>query len=110
MSRPSRRVRVSAAPSCARPASIPPREEIERVHQPIDKYLARKVKCPELHHIAGTDRKRSQGAEVCERSDPRHSPDTKALAKSQLRLGPSPLDRKSTRLNSSHLGISYAVF
>src|SRR5262245_64545792 len=23
---------------------------------------------------------------------------------------PSPLDRKSTRLNSSHLGISYAVF
>src|SRR5882724_13527343 len=26
------------------------------------------------------------------------------------RFLPSPLDRKSTRLNSSHLGISYAVF
>src|SRR5205814_9365246 len=25
-------------------------------------------------------------------------------------LEPHPLDRKSTRLNSSHLGISYAVF
>src|SRR5438045_6166424 len=24
--------------------------------------------------------------------------------------GPAPADRKSTRLNSSHLGISYAVF
>src|SRR5438045_6082197 len=31
-----------------------------------------------------------------------------ALAK--RRSLPTPLDRKSTRLNSSHLGISYAVF
>src|ERR1035438_7576279 len=28
----------------------------------------------------------------------------------QLNCSPSLLDRKSTRLNSSHLGISYAVF
>src|SRR5205814_10462990 len=28
----------------------------------------------------------------------------------RLRLRRPPLDRKSTRLNSSHLGISYAVF
>src|ERR1035438_3512341 len=26
------------------------------------------------------------------------------------RMSPMPIDRKSTRLNSSHLGISYAVF
>src|SRR5947199_2129096 len=34
------------------------------------------------------------------------------LLRSLLRLGPqySRADRKSTRLNSSHLGISYAVF
>src|SRR5205814_8290665 len=35
-----------------------------------------------------------------------------ALAQGLLAAGPAslPLDRKSTRLNSSHLGISYAVF
>src|SRR5437899_8409695 len=31
-------------------------------------------------------------------------------AAKQARAGGSPPDRKSTRLNSSHLGISYAVF
>src|SRR5436853_5784247 len=30
--------------------------------------------------------------------------------RAQLRAGAGVLDRKSTRLNSSHLGISYAVF
>src|SRR5205814_4895854 len=29
---------------------------------------------------------------------------------SELKVAQHPLDRKSTRLNSSHLGISYAVF
>src|SRR2546426_5906312 len=32
------------------------------------------------------------------------------LTMAERRLGPSPRDRKSTRLNSSHLVISYAVF
>src|SRR5205814_5592797 len=34
----------------------------------------------------------------------------KALADAGVEILPGPLDRKSTRLNSSHLGISYAVF
>src|SRR5258705_5803852 len=32
------------------------------------------------------------------------------LRQEPLRLGDARIDRKSTRLNSSHLGISYAVF
>src|SRR5262245_11950808 len=38
---------------------------------------------------------------------PRHSTDTPTA---EDLIGSSPQDRKSTRLNSSHLGISYAVF
>src|SRR5262245_38238134 len=34
----------------------------------------------------------------------------KAISTGFARMGPYRLDRKSTRLNSSHLGISYAVF
>src|SRR5262245_64680169 len=33
-----------------------------------------------------------------------------SVAPRAARASPSTLDRKSTRLNSSHLGISYAVF
>src|SRR5436853_4474353 len=44
----------------------------------------------------------------------RHSPEAVTLvneSRTQLRCGPpGGEDRKSTRLNSSHLGISYAVF
>src|SRR5256885_4733161 len=47
-------------------------------------------------------------------SDPRYQRDRAALMKSlQARLAalpPAARDRKSTRLNSSHLVISYAVF
>src|SRR5205814_8647993 len=39
------------------------------------------------------------------------SPDTSYLAgPDDIYVSPSQIDRKSTRLNSSHLGISYAVF
>src|SRR5690349_24832716 len=34
----------------------------------------------------------------------------RSLKASNRRLAPSPSDRKSTRLNSSHVEISYAVF
>src|SRR5207253_9977299 len=33
-----------------------------------------------------------------------------AGASARFRVGGSPIDRKSTRLNSSHVAISYAVF
>src|SRR5437899_8162169 len=36
--------------------------------------------------------------------------DRRRLVDSGVRFGPRFPDRKSTRLNSSHLGISYAVF
>src|SRR5256885_9534156 len=38
------------------------------------------------------------------------SPDELKLVEGQIGQGPVPSDRKSTRLNSSHLVISYAVF
>src|SRR5437899_6534660 len=40
----------------------------------------------------------------------RTSPGESAFADPPSALASSPSDRKSTRLNSSHLGISYAVF
>src|SRR5947199_8857697 len=41
---------------------------------------------------------------------PLHPPTPDAAAHSEERFSWGWLDRKSTRLNSSHLGISYAVF
>src|SRR3989442_7056795 len=35
---------------------------------------------------------------------------TRVIVGRQVRPGPRPTDRKSTRLNSSHVRISYAVF
>src|SRR2546430_12417139 len=41
---------------------------------------------------------------------PTAEPETQAAADYTLRVGASAIDRKSTRLNSSHSQISYAVF
>src|SRR5205814_8226284 len=52
-------------------------------------------------------------AEDRERRAWRHLDDRQYPARDGVRRplrGAAPLDRKSTRLNSSHLGISYAVF
>src|SRR5205814_10177675 len=43
-------------------------------------------------------------------SVPRHDGADPAVAEDSQRLSAQRADRKSTRLNSSHLGISYAVF
>src|SRR3712207_9375064 len=40
----------------------------------------------------------------------RLGPPPRRLGSPPRRLGPPPRDRKSTRLNSSHVNISYAVF
>src|SRR5438045_8861496 len=42
--------------------------------------------------------------------DPAAAADPPAVLDPQKQLDAQTLDRKSTRLNSSHLGISYAVF
>src|SRR3712207_7980708 len=44
------------------------------------------------------------------RDDRREGPDDGDEARHHNRLAAVPLDRKSTRLNSSHANISYAVF
>src|SRR5205814_10353525 len=46
----------------------------------------------------------------CRRPDPSRPPPGDRRPPSRPLPGSTPRDRKSTRLNSSHLGISYAVF
>src|SRR5258705_1772806 len=47
---------------------------------------------------------------ICRRQDALEAFARLGQLRRQQRLAPMHLDRKSTRLNSSHLGISYAVF
>src|SRR5256885_7092105 len=53
---------------------------------------------------------REQALEVCSRVGVRDSQDFRATSLETLRQMVATGDRKSTRLNSSHLVISYAVF
>src|SRR3712207_7649593 len=70
--------------------------------------LFRSVRAVRAGQEAGTDvlhvRGPGLGLGVAE------APARQHLAEEELLLLPGPLDRKSTRLNSSHANISYAVF
>src|SRR5262245_22638650 len=52
----------------------------------------------------------ARGADLTELVRTKGVPPSSSWGRGSLTIVPSPTDRKSTRLNSSHLGISYAVF
>src|SRR5262245_4032441 len=56
------------------------------------------------------ERRLSKGGCLAERPRSDARPARVALNPGKPECGPGQADRKSTRLNSSHLGISYAVF
>src|SRR5207249_11323777 len=67
--------------------------------------------CHERDYIANS-KHLARRISYCAPCEPASAPRLRRMARRvrRARLPPSPSDRKSTRLNSSHVSISYAVF
>src|SRR5207302_7525656 len=66
--------------------------------------------CPTLRLLVTSRERLNIGAEIAWPVPPLAPPDAQQLFMERARSAGAILDRKSTRLNSSHVKISYAVF
>src|SRR3989454_1643889 len=80
------------------------------LHEP-GRVRARDVKADNVHVIAEVAKNKDRGQlRLAGASDPRAPPHIGDVGDARARGAAGRQDRKSTRLNSSHLVISYAVF
>src|SRR3712207_7048080 len=81
-------------------------------HEPLRGLVPADRQCASEHGPGGEPGRTHVRSELLHRAQMGHLADERAqrAAVDPRRQGPESLDRKSTRLNSSHANISYAVF